>query len=872
MSEERPKPGSLPDELEDEVLRILEGSDEERDLALRELLARNPQHSRTVRSWLASAGVELHDTVISDHGGHGTSSGNGNGIDDSGDALPLRLGNYTLTQKLGRGGFGTVYRAEQQEPIRRMVAVKVLNPGMDSREVLARFAAEREALNRMDHPGIARLLDAGSTPKGRPYFVMELVAGPPLAIHCRNRRVPLRSRVQLFLLVLDAMQHAHQKAVVHRDLSSNNVLVAEIDGKLQPKVIDFGIAKSLSSPLLQGGAMTFAGTLMGTPEFMSPEQAAGSVDDLDTRADVYALGVQLYELLADQLPIPGVVLRAQGLAGIANVVRSYVPAPPSQVAPAERRSMLRGDLDAIVLKAIAKVPDERYGSVAEFAADLRAFLADQPVRVSSPSRWTRLAKFVRRNRAQTVAGLLLTAGVVAAFAAIMAARDEAQDAAAEAERMRIAVEKRADAGFNLLAGEDLVDRALAAECALPPPWPQHEALYVQWLRDYEAPMQRRADEVAKDLATRQRLAASPLDDAEELQAVATSRYLHQALQRLQGHLRQELGPNGCRARVRRRLEMLCSQFADTDPLHTQAAWQACNEALRSEPRRRRYRNLRLRPQPGLVPLGPDPQSGLLLFLDLATHRPGAPLPVHGDGPTLGPIDADCGIVFVLVPPDLVHLGARRGQPGTFRNDEFAVDGELDGGSLTMAPFLLARTEMTHGQWARLVDKQPADDASLPVTGVDHSTAQQWLVRFGMTLPTEAQWEYACRGGTGTAWCGGQQPQDGEAFGWLHEGPMYPGQKRSNGFGLFDLHGNVAEWCLDEWWPYRESRPRAQDGLREPRDVAAGAVPAAGERERVVRGGSWMSGERSTRATARDWRPPDWRDNGIGVRPARLLQP
>jgi non-specific serine/threonine protein kinase/serine/threonine-protein kinase len=308
MSEERPKPGSLPDDLEDEVLRILEGSDEQRDLALRELLARNPQHSRTVRSWLAAAGVELNETVIS------TSGGNGNGIDDSGDELPLRLGHYLLTQKLGRGGFGTVYRAEQQEPICRQVAVKVLNPGMDSREILARFAAEREALNRMDHPGIARLLDAGSTPKGRPYFVMELVAGPPLSNHCRNRRVPLRARIQLFLLVLDAMEHAHRKSVVHRDLSSNNVLVAEIDGKLQPKVIDFGIAKSLSSPLLQGGAMTFAGTLMGTPEFMSPEQAAGSVDDLDTRADVYALGVQLYELLADQLPIPGVVLRAQLVA------------------------------------------------------------------------------------------------------------------------------------------------------------------------------------------------------------------------------------------------------------------------------------------------------------------------------------------------------------------------------------------------------------------------------------------------------------------------------------------------------------------------------------------------------------------------------
>ena len=372
--------GDLPQPIEDAVLAILEGEESHREDGLRALLHEHPGHARTIRHWLTAAGVAVPTTVVS--AAHGIAS---SGDIDNDTPLPQVLGPYVLLERLGRGGFGTVFRGEQQEPIRRPVAVKILNPGMDSRDLLARFSAEREALNRMDHPGIARLLDAGTTPKGRPFFVMELVAGPTLLGHCRKRHLPLRARIALFLLVLDAMQHAHQKAMLHRDLSSNNVLVADPDGTPQPKIIDFGIAKSLDDPLLHGGAMTLRGTLMGTPEFMSPEQAAGRVDDIDTRTDVYALGVQLYELLTDQLPIPGVTLRSQGLAGMAEIVRSHQPALPSDAAPRERRHELRGDLDSIVMKAIAKAREERYGSVGEFAADLRRHLADEPVPVAMPS-------------------------------------------------------------------------------------------------------------------------------------------------------------------------------------------------------------------------------------------------------------------------------------------------------------------------------------------------------------------------------------------------------------------------------------------------------------------------------------------------------
>ena len=856
MNERRPTTASLPQAIEDAVLQILEGDDARREAELRALLHQHPEHHRTIRAWLAAAGVEVPITVIS-------SSGDGT-ADGDGDVLPQRLGAYLLTGMLGRGGFGTVYRAEQQEPIQRPVAVKVLNPGMDSREILARFTAEREALNRMDHPGIARLLDAGATPKGRPFFVMELVEGPPLVAHCRHRRLPLRSRLQLFLQVLDAMQHAHQKAVLHRDLSSNNVLVADPDGRAQPKIIDFGIAKSLSSPLLQGGALTFAGTLMGTPEFMSPEQASGRIDDLDTRADVYALGVQLYELLTDQLPIPGVVLRAQGLAGMAHVVRSYQPPLPSNAAPPERRAQLRGDLDAITMKALAKSLDERYGSVAEFAADLRAHLTDQPVQVTPPSTWYRLRKFVRRNRAQTVAAGIVAVGLGLAFVTMLSALAMARRSADEADHQRRLSEQKADAGFLLLANEERLDDALAEERRLPPPWPEHAAAYERWMHRHGEPLLAQHDALRAQLAhmlapTATKTSADPDD--------MVARHLRRALGRLEQRMAEFRAADGPLAQVQRRMQLLRDVLGPAEPQHAEA-WRAVGAAIHGEREHgyRDYRQLRLEPLPGLVPLGSDPRTKLYEFLDLASHGAGVPLPTRDPATGALQVGVDTGIVFVLLPPNLVELGARRGKPGMRHDDAFAGDDELGGGTVSLGAFLLARTEMTVRQWSHLIGQGHTDDPRLPVTGIDHTRALYTLSRFGMTLPTEAQWEYACRAGSRFAWCSGPAPEHGERHGWLASGPQYPALLPPNDFGLHDLHGNVAEWCLDPWLPYRDSAARRGDGLRQP--TTADAITEA----RVVRGGSWLQGPLSTRATARDGKPPEWRDATIGIRPARRLRP
>jgi serine/threonine protein kinase/formylglycine-generating enzyme required for sulfatase activity len=850
---------SLPPAVEDEVLAILDGDETARDAALQHLLQKHAAYAATIRRWLLEAGVPVPRTTP----GQAEPAGAG----DPDDELPFRLGPYLLVEKLGKGGFGTVFRAEQQEPIRRPVAVKVLNPGMDSRDLLARFTAEREALNRMDHPGIARLLDAGTTPRGRPFFVMELVAGPTLLAHCRKRHLPPRARVELFLLVLDALQHAHQKAMLHRDLSSNNVLVADPDGKPQPKVIDFGIAKSLTDPLLQGGAMTLRGTLMGTMEFMSPEQAAGHVADLDTRADVYALGAQLYELLTDQLPIPGVALRSQGLAGLADVVRTWQIAPPSEVAPPPRRAALRGDLDAIVLRALAKARDERYGSVGEFAADLRHWLADEPVQVAQPSTWVRLRRFVRRHRAQSIGIGIAAAGLVAAFVTMAISLRLAHTAAAEAARLQQISDAKADAGFLLLANEERLLAAEAAELALPPPWPQHVAAFELWLRDHGLPLQVERTKLQRELVDL--AAAAPANPGTRPSDMAAL-HLQRALVRLDAELAQFHAPGGPMATVQRRLALLRTVIVPAATAHA-AAWERTCRVVRQAGtggRSRPYHGLDLVPLPGLVPLGPDPHTGLQEFLDLGTHEPGYPLPTRDPETGTLATGAGTGLVFVLLAGDRFRMGARKNRPGIEGNDELAADDELHGAPVRLEPFLIARTEMTVAQWNRLTGLAQRDDEPLlPITGIDHVAARLLLPKFGLRLPTEVQWEYAARGGSPWPWYSGPDPQATATCGWF-TGLLQPvGLLWPNGFGLYDVHGNVAEWCADELLPYDTHAARRGDGLRARTEPVARPADVL----HVVRGGSCFEPPTAARVTARAGRVPWTRSPGIGLRPVRLLR-
>jgi len=321
---------------------------------------------------------------------------------------PERVGPYRVIEVLGRGGMGVVYRALQETPIRREVALKLIAPGMDNERVLARFDGERQALAWMDHPGIAHVLDAG-TAGGRPYFVMELVRGEPITDFCVREGLSVERRIDLFLAVCAAVQHAHQKGIIHRDLKPSNILVTRQDGVPIPKVIDFGIAKAVADGAAAAG--TSDGLFVGTPDYMSPEQATGA--GIDTRSDVYSLGVLLYELLTGARPYR---FREVSLPEILRIFTHEAPPRPSTVTgPAPEQKALRGDLDNIVLKALEKKPPARYASVEQLADDLRRHLDGRPVQARPPTRRYRAGKFVRRHRFGVAAAAVLVV-LLAGFA------------------------------------------------------------------------------------------------------------------------------------------------------------------------------------------------------------------------------------------------------------------------------------------------------------------------------------------------------------------------------------------------------------------------------------------------------------------------
>jgi len=375
-----------------------------------------------------------------------------------------RIGRYLLQRQLGEGGMGEVWLAEQTEPIKRRVAVKIIKTGMDTEAVVSRFESERQVLALLDHPNIARVFDAGAAEGGRPYFVMEYIEGEPITVYCDRMKLPIRDRLELFFRVCEGVQHAHRNAVIHRDIKPHNVLVTVQGERAVPKIIDFGVAKATDGSSAAGAAFTEVGQMIGTPEYMSPEQAEMSNLGIDTRTDVYALGVLLYELMVGELPFASAELRRSSHDEIRRRIREDEPPRPSRrfgdlgdaaMVVAGRRgtdpdrlaARLRGDIDWIILKALEKDRTRRYGTPDELADDLRRHLDDEPVVASPPSTVYRLRKFTRRHKVGvSFAAVVLT--MLVALAATMSvqagriarerdrANREAELAAQEAETAR----------------------------------------------------------------------------------------------------------------------------------------------------------------------------------------------------------------------------------------------------------------------------------------------------------------------------------------------------------------------------------------------------------------------------------------------------
>jgi eukaryotic-like serine/threonine-protein kinase len=390
------------------------------------------------------------------------------------------IGPYKLLQQIGEGGFGVVYMAEQKQPVKRRVALKIIKIGMDTKQVIGRFEAERQALALMDHPNIAKVLDAGATDRGRPYFVMELVKGVPITQYCDDNKLTTEQRLDLFMDVCSAIQHAHQKGIIHRDVKPSNIMITLHDGRPVPKVIDFGIAKATQYELTEKTLFTQYGQFIGTPAYMSPEQAEMSGLDVDTRSDIYSLGVLLYELLTGRTPLDSNSLLSSAHDEIRRRIKEEEPAKPStrvstlmgeelsvisnqrRVEPSRLRNLLRGDLDWIVMKALEKDRTRRYETASALKLDIQRFLHDEPVTAVAPSAWYTLQKFAQRNKgtfaAVTViaASLILGLGLaIFAFARERVARTEADRRREEAYQQRQKAEANEEHARRLQYAADM---------------------------------------------------------------------------------------------------------------------------------------------------------------------------------------------------------------------------------------------------------------------------------------------------------------------------------------------------------------------------------------------------------------------------------
>lgn len=860
----------------------------------------------------------------------------------SGDMLQAQPGDhagpYKLLECIGEGGMGTVWVAEQSEPIRRRVAVKLIKPGMDSRQVLARFEAERQALALMDHPNIARVLDAGLTEAGRPFFAMEYVKGIALTDYCDQARLSIEERLGLFEQVCQAVQHAHQKGVIHRDLKPSNILVCLYDGKPVPKVIDFGLAKATQQSLTDRTLYTSHGMMVGTPLYMSPEQAVSNNLDIDTRSDVYSLGVILYELLTGTTPLEKDEMRRAVGEEVLRLIRDAEPPKPSTrlsgsanlpavaeqrgLAPSDLARSLSGDLDWVVMKALEKERGRRYESASALAADIEHHLRNEPVVARPPSAAYRLRKFAKRNRTAvlvtaTVAGVVLLATAVAGWMVAESRRDNMiarmQTAVASLSTTRgvlLPPLENLEVFPKQLVRDELREQfqsasgsrrlALAfARAHFGDPDPQLLVGSIGTAASYEADNFVRALKTDTDNSLAAiRTAAAQTAGPDHWQALA--RLAIVALHLGDASLIEQV--SAVREDPGQRTTLIREAAVWHGDLGTlcDAVQESDNAAVRSA----------LVLAGGSVPANQMTGSvrekwvGLLEDLfrsspDALTHSAaGWALRELGvEEPDISRTENAAALADLEWQTNSLGMTLIRVPAGTFTRTSFLVRRDPGAESIAASaltrgnsdpltqtvrvsrPFLLADREVTRAQFQLMVedatipaDQKPtqwigADDSrspddSCPVQRVNWFDAVMfcnWLSRRegldpayepsgeielgrlnwttyslnrgsdGYRLPTEAEWEFACRAGTTTKYSCGDDFGAIENYAVLRSSRTRPvGSKRPNAWGLFDLHGNVWEWCHDAHGMYgREA------------DVVD-PIGAGNPRMRVLRGGDFMT--------------------------------
>lgn len=800
---------------------------------------------------------------------------------------PATVGPFTIVGKLGQGGMGDVYLGQQSAPVRRMAAVKVMRGVADAGLLTRRFEAERQALATLNHPGISQVLEAGEDDKGQPWFAMEYVDGAAITDYADSHKLDLGERIELFLQVCDAVAHAHQNGILHRDIKPGNVMVTERGGLPLAKVIDFGLAKATEASALDASMLTQTGQLLGTPAYMSPEQAGAIPGQIGPRTDVYALGVLLYVLLVGQVPLTPKdedvhpMLQMQRLLREESIVRPSQQVAQMPGAAADQRGeshaswvkSLTGDLDWIVTRALAARQADRYPAVTDLAADLRRHLRHEVVLAGPPSTGYRVARFLERHRREAItAAVALTVGLVLLIVGTVKYLSDQDTQLGNFDVLEREIrlgELLREADEDLWPAEPRVIPAMKA-------WRDEMLAMVaasDGFRDTLAEVQSRGTQTAGLWQFEQ-----PRDRA-----------LHASVLRLLDRLAAAEADDGPLAAVEARMTW-ATDIVSLSLDQPAEAWAAALADIADREACPAYDGLVLAPQLGLVPLARNEATGLWEFAFL---QQGAILPKWaGDR---WAIEAETCLVFVLVPGGTVQQGAQSDDPEGANYFYSPAKAEHDGHLVTLDPFFISKYELSQEQYERVMGNNPSGSrlTAHPVEQLDWVLSAEVTTRSGLTLPTGAQWEYAARSNNPSPWWTG--PADGgvpEDCGNLADrrylldqgaeaaakqidrdyddgrvGNTLVDAHRPNAFGLHNVIGNVWEWCRDPAQHYANVTPRPGDGLQE---LVSGEFGTTEPHE--LRGGSSRSSFSVSRSTYRHYQPKNSSNVVYGVRPCRPVRP